>query len=179
MPVRNEVSGEPDQAGNHRFRFDVVTEAHAREAMTWCYDPPYDFYNPPAEPTVGDLASMLSRESPHFAVIGPDDALIGFIGIGYEAQVPGGDYTEGAIDIGIGLRPDWTGRGIGRIVLESFIREADFTGSRLRATIAAFNLRSRRTFEHLGFRETARFRTGSSEAPIEWVVMVKPFPDAV
>ena len=177
MPARDDEPTEPGQDAPRRFRFDAVTEAYAREALTWRYDPPYDFYNPPAEPTVGDLVSMLSPESPHFAVIGPDDSLIGFIGIGREAQVPGGDYAEGAIDIGIGLRPDWTGRGIGREVLAGFIREAGFAEARLRATIAAFNLRSQRTFHHLGFNETARFRTGPADAPIEWIVMVKPFPE--
>lgn len=157
-----------------QIRFTPVTEAHAREVLTWRYDPPYDFYNPPAELSTADLEAMLSSASPHFAVLDDDGGLIGFIGIGREAQVPGGDYSSEAIDVGIGLRPDQTGRGLGRLVLARFfehLRNIGYPATPLRATIAAFNLRSRRTFHALGFEETDRFRTGPDHAPMDWVIL--------
>ena len=91
--------------------------------------------------------------------------------------MPGGDYSAPALDIGIGLRPDQTGQGLGRIVLARFFEhllDLGYPPAPLRATIAAFNLRSQRTFLHLGFQETARFQTGTTHPPLEWIVMVKP-----
>ena len=32
---------------------------------------------------------------------------------GIDAQVPGGDYSAQALDVGLGLRPDHTGQGLG------------------------------------------------------------------
>lgn len=166
-----------DQNPRMQIRFTPVTEAHAREALTWRYEPPYDFYNPPAELSEADLAAMLSEASPHFAVLDDAGALIGFIGVGEEARVPGGDYTADALDVGIGLRPDQTGHGLGRMVLARFFEhlvELGYAPTPLRATIASFNLRSRRTFHHLGFQEIDRFHTGPEATPIEWVILVKP-----
>jgi RimJ/RimL family protein N-acetyltransferase len=174
MPARNERSADPGTGEPIQVRFEAVSEAHAREVLTWRYAPPYDFYNPPAELSEADLAAMLSPASPHYAVIDAGGRLVGFIGLGREAQVPGGDYSAEATDIGIGLRPDWTGRGLGRIVLEQFFTETGLNGKTLRATIAAFNLRSRRTFHHLGFQECGVFRTGSQDAPITWVILQRP-----
>jgi RimJ/RimL family protein N-acetyltransferase len=166
-----------EQASPRRIRFEPVTAAMAREVLTWRYDPPYDFYDPPHALTETDLTALLSPESPHFGVFDEHDRLIGFIGLGREAQVPGGDYSAPALDIGIGLRPDQTGQGLGRIVLTGFFEhliEQGYPPAPLRATIATFNLRSQRTFLHLGFQETARFRTGPEDATIEWVILTAP-----
>ncbi len=171
-----ELSG-PTSTRTSGIRFEPVTEADVREVVTWRYEPPYDFYNPPSELSDADLAAMLAPESPHFAVVDDTGALVGFIGLGREAQVPGGDYTAPATDVGIGLRPDWTGRGLGHFVLTRFFEHLDaldYPPAPLRATIAAFNLRSQRTFLRLGFRETAQFQSGTADAPLDWVIMVRP-----
>jgi ribosomal-protein-alanine N-acetyltransferase len=159
------------------IRFEPVTEANVREVLTWRYEPPYDFYNPPLELSDADLAAMLAPESPHFAVLDESGTLVGFIGLGREARVPGGDYSAPALDVGVGLRPDWTGRGVGHLVLTRFFAHLDALGyppAPLRATIAAFNLRSQRTFLRLGFRETAHFQSGTASDPMDWVIMVRP-----
>ena len=97
---------------------------------------------------------------------------------GPEAQVPGGDYSEPALDIGIGLRPDATGRGLGKLVLAEFLDFAldVYRPDRFRATIAAFNLRSQRTFLGLGFVETSRFFANGREWVIFTRVAVRPSP---
>jgi RimJ/RimL family protein N-acetyltransferase len=150
---------------------EPLTEAEAHEIFTWRYPAPYDFYDlKEADPTIV-LRELFNPHSPHFAISTDDDEFLGFCVAGMEAQVPGGDYAEPALDIGIGLRPDATGRGLGKLVLTQFLDYAldIFHPDRFRATIAAFNLRSQRTFLGLGFVETSRFFANGSE----WVILTR------
>ncbi len=157
-------------------RFIRLTEPMAMEALTWRYPPPFDFYNPPDEITPEMIAALLSDVSPQFGVFDEQDRFIGIVSIGIDAQVPGGDYAEPATDIGIGLRPDACGRGLGRRVIAAFmafLEDQHGTGT-YRATIADFNQRSLKTFLALGFTETTRFTTNRDETPQEWVIVQKP-----
>ncbi|MGH2549516.1 MAG: GNAT family N-acetyltransferase, partial [Thermomicrobiales bacterium] len=124
----------------------------------------------------GDTSSFFNPESPHYSVTDENGHLIGFLATGVECQVPGGDYSAPAVDIGIGLHPDVTGRGLGRTILKQFIHEIIVPSDHpplLRATIAAFNQRSRRTFLALGFEETSRFETMVNDRLIEWIIVVR------
>lgn len=125
-------------------------EAYANEVATWHYDPPYDFYDLASDPH--DEAEM--RDPAHAAH--------------YRAVLPeGGDLLDAfwyfdpqgdAVEVGIGVRPDLTGRGLG----ESFLRaQLDYaTGEWRPATfrlfVAAWNERAIRLYERLGFTEVSR-----------------------
>jgi RimJ/RimL family protein N-acetyltransferase len=154
-----------------QFRFEPLTERMAREALKWRYPPPYDFYNPPDEITEEMIAALFEPASPQYGVFDGGDQLIGLIGTGPDAQVPGGDYSAPAVDIGIGINPDHCGRGLGREVVSAFIAflEARDGPSTYRATIAAFNQRSLKTFTHLGFTESSRFQSG----PTAWAIVTR------
>lgn len=144
----------------------------AKAILTWRYPPPYDFYNMSS----GSTGSFFSPESPYFSVIDERGELIGFLSIGVESRVPGGDYSQPAVDIGIGLRPDQTGRGLGRMVIQQFIEEVIVPGEYpplLRATIAAFNQRSLKTFLSLGFEETGTFTTRVGDRAVDWVIVTR------
>lgn len=144
----------------------------AKLIVDWRYPPPYDFYNMSSDST----ESFFNPESPHFSVTDDRGELIGFLSIGVESQVPGGDYSQPAVDIGIGLRPDQTGRGLGRIVIQQFIDEIITPGDYpplLRATIAAFNQRSLKTFRSLGFRVASTFMTRVGDRDVEWVIVTR------
>src|SRR2546421_416682 len=62
------------------------------------------------------------------------------------------------VEVGLGLRPDLTGRGLG----ESFSRaaldfaRAEWSPRRFRLYVAAWNRRALRVYERLGFREAGR-----------------------
>ena len=72
----------------------------------------------------------------------------------------GGHYSETALDVGAGLRPDLTGCGAGRSFVAAIVAFAGqyALGRPLRATVAGFNVRSIRTVESVGFAEVGRFR---------------------
>ncbi|MES9684693.1 GNAT family N-acetyltransferase, partial [Gottfriedia acidiceleris] len=61
------------------------------------------------------------------AVIDQDENLIGFYCIGQSAQVPKGNefdvYEKRMVDIGLGVRPDSTGKGFGSEFFKLFLKE--------------------------------------------------------
>lgn len=136
-----------------------ITATEAREILAWRYGPPYDFYNSHPEELEQDLRGFLDPAMAYSSIRDDNGALAGFCCLGEDAQVPGGDYSEDALDIGMGLRPDLTGRGKGGEVLEAvlaYAREQRRSG-RFRVTIAAFNQRARRLCERAGFVEEGEF----------------------
>ena len=80
-----------------RYLFRPTNEEDAREIAAWRYEAPYDFYE---------------RRRGYYAVLSGGE-LVGFC-YGLGGQLPGFDYPgDGCIDIGLGLRPDLTGKGLG------------------------------------------------------------------
>ena len=85
--------------------------------------------------------------------------LVGFCSFGVDGQVPGGDYRAEALDIGMGICPDFTGKGLG----SSFVRavldfaEKEFQAKAYRVTIVAFNRRARRVWERNNFQQVQSF----------------------
>ncbi|MGB7537941.1 MAG: GNAT family N-acetyltransferase [Anaerolineales bacterium] len=131
----------------------------ALEIAGWKYDPPYDIYDHRPEEIEKDLRYMLDPANGFFGIRAADGEVIGFCSFGKDAQVPGGEYDGDALDIGLGLRPDRTGQGLGPAVIGE-VRE--FAGrmyrpARFRVTIASFNIRARRAWEKAGFIEAAEF----------------------
>jgi [ribosomal protein S18]-alanine N-acetyltransferase len=101
---------------------------------------------------------LASPESGFFA-LSDETGLIGFRSFGADGQVPGGSYDDSALDTGGGLRPDLTGRGMGR---EAILTGLEFGRDRFgppafRATIATFNVRAQRVISALGFRQVDAF----------------------
>jgi ribosomal-protein-alanine N-acetyltransferase len=127
------------------------------ELATWRYASPYDFYNGDQEP--------VKNPEPFFIARDDDGALVGFYFF-----VPKID----ALEYGLGLRPDLTGRGLGldffREGLE-FGRER-YSPARVRLFVAAFNERAIKVYERAGFRETGRhMRTFARWGDVEFVNM--------
>jgi RimJ/RimL family protein N-acetyltransferase len=118
-----------------------MTRLDFDEVVGWRYEPPYDFYD-------GDVEPVLNPER-FFAARDDDGALVGFY---YFEQKPD------ALEYGLGLRPDLTGRGRG---LRFFLDGLEFGRRRfappvVRLSVAAFNRRAIAVYERAGFRETGR-----------------------
>lgn len=121
-----------------------VTPLQADDAAVldaWRYEPPYDFYNGEDEPVKNPERFFLAR----------DDAgdVLGFY---YFEERPD------AVEIGLGLRPDLTGRGLG---LQFFLDGVSFAKhtfgeKRVVLNVAAFNDRAITVYRRAGFRETGR-----------------------
>jgi len=91
-----------------------MTAAYAAEIVTWRYPPPHDIYD-----MSDDDAVRTSAHSGFFALIGQHE-LIGFRSSGADGPVPGGGiYDSATLDTGGGLRPDLTGKGLGRAAIRT------------------------------------------------------------
>jgi len=108
------------------------------EILEWRYDPPYDFYDTAADPF--EHPERLKY------VCGDDGRVEAF----WEFT-PEGDVLE----LGIGLRPDLTGRGLGEAYLRAQLAyaKAQWQPRLFRLHVATWNARAIRLYERLGFRE--------------------------
>ncbi len=104
----------------------------------WRYDPPYEFYDGEDDPV---------QNPERFFVVRDGDELVGFYYF---------DAREDTVEIGLGLRPDLTGKGLGlQFFLDgvAFAHER-FPGRRVTLNVAAFNERAITVYERAGFRRT-------------------------
>ena len=148
----------------------LITQAEARQFARWVYEPPYDIYNILPDPNNPDMIEQAANyfydpAVQCYAIVDDAGDLLAFCTFGEDAQVPGGDYGRAALDIGLGVRPDLTGQGMGREFVTAVI---DFTcrtfrPAVLRVTIAAFNRRAQRVWEQQGFVPVQQFNSVMDE----------------
>jgi [ribosomal protein S18]-alanine N-acetyltransferase len=152
---------------NGPVQIEPMTAAYAAGIVSWRYPPPYDVY----DMSGSDAAFLTSPEAGFFALTDAGE-LIGFRSFGPDGRVPGGSYDSSALDTGGGLRPDLTGRGLGREAIGTglaFGRER-FAPAAFRVTVASFNLRALRVVGALGFRRTGSFEATSNGRSYEILI---------
>jgi len=123
-----------------------MTQADAEEIAGWQYPEPYSFYDAAAD--ASDLAELLEpalRGEEYVSVDDRSGELAGFFQ--FKAGRPD------AVEIGLGLRPDLTGRGLGSAFVEVGIGElrARYGAVRIVLAVATFNRRAIRVYERAGF----------------------------
>ena len=134
------------------FAIRAMTAADAQAVATWRYPDEYSLYDADADP--GDLAELLDPAGWGKRYFAADElakrTLAGVLVVKLTGRVA---------EIGLGLRPGLTGRGLG----ESFLRAClHFAAAALGArsctlAVAAFNRRAITVYERAGFREAGRF----------------------
>lgn len=137
------------------YQIKPLDRQSACAICSWRYEPPYAVYNVSA--TAADIDKLIDffvdPHNAYYSITDSQDNLVGFCCFGHDAQVPGGDYTAEALDLGVGLRPDLTGQGHGYDYVTSVLAFAQqtFPSVCYRVTIAEFNHRARRVWERAGF----------------------------
>lgn len=154
------------------YFFKPIAASEAEEISRWRYPEPYSTYN-------GDPSSVPGLLDPRYnyhAVTGPGSDLVGYFCFGADATVPAGRklglYGEDALDVGLGMRPDLTGQGLGLGFMQAglrFARQA-FSPPAFRLTVAAFNRRAVKVYEAAGFEEIRSFGDWGTE----WLLMRRP-----
>jgi len=146
--------------GVKSYRILPINEKSGQEIIAWHYPEPYQIYNVSPEDAAETIAAFQEPAYQYFQIRDQDHRLVAFFNFGIDARVSGGDYSQDALDIGLGVNPDLTGQGKGahyaRIVLQ-YARDT-LDDNVYRVTIAAFNLRARRVWEKIGFTQVQHFQ---------------------
>ena len=145
------------------FALQPMFPEAAKAIARWSYPPPYELYNHPPEKRGAIVEGLLEPDNAYEVLQDDGLGLVGFCCFGPDARVAGCPYPEGTLDVGIGLRPDLTGQGLGQRLAEVVIlRAADLAPTLpLRVTVAAFNARARRVWEKQSFHIDAHFQRPS------------------
>ncbi|WP_242062997.1 GNAT family N-acetyltransferase [Nostoc sp. FACHB-145] len=145
---------------------------NAEQLTNWHYEPPYQMYNSTSNPTL--IEYLIDPQNAYYSILEHDE-LVAFCCFGKSAQVPGGDYQREALDIGLGVRPDLTGQGKGRMYIADVLEFARLTFNLrfLRITVAAFNQRALRAWQKAGFVRVQSFLAQKTQQP--FIVLVSHF----
>lgn len=142
------------------YRIQPLTRIEARQVLEWRYPPPFDYYDPPhflnPEPLVDQFVDPVNG---FFSVRDGLHRFVGFCSFGLDGQVLGGHYDGDALDIGLGMKPEFTGNGTGGDFFLAIMGYAvsELGASTLRLTVADFNDRAIRVYAKAGFKKVGQF----------------------
>jgi [ribosomal protein S18]-alanine N-acetyltransferase len=151
---------------NMTYHFEKMTQKEAEEiAYDWHYDGEYAFYNMEADEE--DLTEFLDPQSRGETVftVHKAEEVAGFI----SACSP----KNGVCEIGLGMRPDLTGNGMGSGFLKaglSFVIN-EFKPGKITLSVAAFNKRAIKVYEKNGFTAIDTFMQNTNGGTYEFLRM--------
>ncbi|ADH09376.1 GNAT family protein [Bacillus cereus] len=144
----------------------VLTKEEAMEINTWTYEEPYSLYSFSGEKEV--IEELL--DGTYYGCCDDQGDLIGYFCFGANAQVPGGRDAnlyggEDVIDIGLGMKPALTGKGIGKEFFQAGIAFAtkEFNAKMFRLSVATFNTRAITLYKNIGFKQGTIFLSRGRE----------------
>jgi ribosomal-protein-alanine N-acetyltransferase len=116
-----------------------------------------------------DLKDFLNEENwdeHYFAALNEDNGLTGFYSV---------DFEEDIMWLGLGLKPELTGRGLGyefvisgiKFAVEKFNYRKDY----VMLAVASFNERAVRLYERIGFESLEKYMQSTNGGEFEFVRM--------
>ncbi|QAA32366.1 GNAT family N-acetyltransferase [Clostridium manihotivorum] len=148
---------------------------NVKQITKWVYEAPYSIYSmDKSEECVRELL-----KGDYYTVFDSENNIIGYCCFGEDAQVPIGnifgaydckDYT----DVGLGMKPDLCGCGLGVGFLKAILDFAkdEFAAKAFRLTVADFNSRAVKVYERTGFKKVSSFERSSKFGNIGFSVMI-------
>ncbi|HZD42735.1 MAG TPA: GNAT family N-acetyltransferase, partial [Methanomicrobiales archaeon] len=121
-----------------------------RAIVSWHYDPPYDFYDMESDPEDLALFTNPNNWDGKFAVFNGNGERAGFFSF---------EFSNGSLEIGLGMHPELTGQGDGREFVEAglaFARE-EYSPEAFSLAVATFNERAISVYESIGFESDETF----------------------
>jgi ribosomal-protein-alanine N-acetyltransferase len=158
------------------YVFEPMSDEQARAVAAWRYEAPYDFYDMANDPAgLEELLGPPERREGYCAVLS-DGELVGFFCYGPEGQLPTFDYPDdGSVDVGLGLKPDLTGKGLGLEFVRAGLRfgRHRFSPVGFRLSVATFNERAIQIYERAGFRRVEVFMHHEDGADYPFLLMTR------
>ncbi|MFZ3578381.1 GNAT family N-acetyltransferase [Virgibacillus sp. DJP39] len=148
------------------YEFSIMTQVQAEEiAFNWNYKGVYSFYDIQADEE--DFLEFVDSEKrgESVFVVENENELIGYLSL---------DKTSAlTIDIGLGMRPDLTGKGKGLAFLEAvlaFVKDS-YQPVKITLAVATFNQRAVKVYKKAGFKEKETFMQNTNGSTYEFVKM--------
>jgi ribosomal-protein-alanine N-acetyltransferase len=162
------------------FIFKPMSEADAKIIRTWRYEDPYATYSFSTDDP-GGLAEMLDPRSPYYSVRDEQENIIGFVNFGtsalvWHSEVPSIYIDEQTVAIGLGMRPDLTGKGLGQAFVDAglaFARE-HFHPQQFLLLVYSWNARAIRVYERAGFKTVRTITIQNIHGEREFIEMRRP-----
>jgi len=150
-----------------QFTFHKMQQEDAHQIAAWHYDSPYDFYDWDQDPE--DLAELLNPQSwqeSYYSVFNEENELVGFFVFKQYSQT---------VEVGLGLRPDLTGKGLGRTFLTAGLSfgQEHFPIEVWSLSVATFNTRAIHIYEQVGFTPLNTFMHHTNGGEFEFLRMVR------
>jgi len=154
-----------------KFQFEKLNQKEALEIATWKYDGIYEFYNMDYIPE--DLEEFIDEEkrnkaiSDYYITKNEQGELIGFFELA---------NRRNECLIGLGLKPSYTGKGIGNSFINSiliFIKEIYPNVTLLRMSVVDFNERAIIVYKRAGFKEAGSYTTMINQKEYYFITLNK------
>lgn len=175
------------------FGFAPVTDADIAAILAWRYPPPYEAYNATEDEPEGydPAAAMRDTRSPYYAARLVTDGdwerqePVGFFAfgssceVGTEPDAPDPAHlrrADGSVTVGLGLRPDLTGSGMGLSFVQSGLAMArvSFQPPAFRLFVYAWNQRAVTVYRRAGFMEIGRAGKAGQDGLPAFIEMTRP-----
>lgn len=139
-----------------------MSQKSAEEIAKWHYEEPYDFYDMSNDEE--DLHELLCERGDHYFEVIENHVCIGFYSIMEE---------DDHIEIGLGLRPDFTGKGHGKKFLEDLLDyiSLNYEKKKIVLRVASFNSRAIHLYEKCGFNRIRSFVQATNGSFYEFIEM--------
>ncbi len=150
-----------------KFTFNMMKLEDAHQIASWHYEAPYDFYD--WDRDAEDLAELFNPQSwqeSYYSVFNEENELVGFFVFKRDSQT---------VEVGLGLRPDLTGNGLGRTFLNAGLTfcQEHFPVGTWSLSVATFNTRAIHLYENVGFTALNTFMHHTNGGEFEFLRMVR------
>lgn len=151
------------------FTIKPMSEMDAKQICEWRYPPPYERYNWESWDSMVvkqyEFADETVRRQQYGVVVDHNDVLLGF------AQF---FPLVGVIRLGLGMHPDFTGKGLGVAFVETIVAEARRRNPSdvIDLEVLVVNDRARIVYERCGFRITDQYVKNTPSGESEFYCMV-------
>lgn len=149
-----------------------LNNSQAHEISKWKYKDEYSIYS--MENTKELMDELL--DGSYYGIL-DNDSLIGFICFGENTQIKeGNEYgvydDSGFTDIGLGIKPELCGQGMGLDFTTNGMEFAkkELSATKFRLTVSSFNRRAIKVYERAGFEVKMSFIRKTDN--VEFIVML-------
>ncbi|MEA5592948.1 GNAT family N-acetyltransferase [Rivularia sp. UHCC 0363] len=137
-----------------------MNEKNAKIILRWRYIKELDFYNPNLSEIEETVQEFLNPENAYYSILNNHNELVAYCCFGADARVKGGNYDVEALDIGFGMHPNLSRRGITFRIINAVFNFAQnhFSTNLFRVTVVEFNQQALRICQKAGFWEVQKFQ---------------------